>query len=931
MSRKTFAVIGLLFYMASMCIGVIGNTVPAHAAEVEDITVKATSIDHGTIRIEAITINDLADRSFQQLGDISKSEAQSYINATAVGDYVDVDIGDEDRTFILQKGGCESKINRSNGETRLEAMRINRAGEGCVDILYRDLVLNSFINTDGDAIWFKWTGPESIVRVDGKYGTFTKSSIETDKYVSDADATHVISNIREGDGDFDIAEYSKAEFSGIEGAEVKITGIENRDDDPTNDTETPTGQVGEAKSSCEEDGASLAWILCQVYNGVSEMATWLYENVVDPFLYTPPVSTDPNSSSFKTWSSFRVIGNVVLVIAMLVIVFGQSIGGGLIDAYTAKKIFPRIIMAAILINLSVYIVAVGIDISNIVGKGISQLMLAPFEASEAADFGINNTQATFAVGLGGLGLFLTGGTLAAALFSGALTKVAVYVGLAVILPAVIALIGVFVTLIIRRALILFLVLVSPIAFALYCLPNTEKYFGKWWELFFKALLVYPIVAVVFAMADILSITLLISNGANNSNFTENGLAAIIAFALQIIPLFMIPFAFKMAGGALGTIHGAITNGGGKINDMLAQKRESAKENSDVALLRGRNRISERGTKLMGGKTRVGRTAGRILTSSAVVGQNLQAAEADENAKWAKKINETKGAGKDNWIRAMYAVKNADGSYKRDASGKIVTLGGGSVTEEDIRQSERIFGKNAHAFQAGLTYEMSKMNTQEDNDRMLTHYAEVAQDFGMSNSELNNAWIGSAFANQDKNRQLKHVSWNNDNQAEIKGLNLLREVDEKQGNWAMSGQDADTWTTMSEEVNRARRVIDGTATAEEAGGMSAADAQEVLQRGARIARQYKTSGGRVFDGEGREVAMGGSGAPGRVAEEIENFQSLFGDADYTREYGTERRGGSGRRSGDTSPPPIATPPVGPPRYPGGPGVVPPTPPPTRRAK
>ena len=91
------------------------------------------------------------------------------------------------------------------------------------------------------------------------------------------------------------------------------------------------------------------------------------------------------------------------------------------------------------------------------------------------------------------------------------------------MPAVLGLLTAFITLILRKAIILALVLVSPVAFALYCLPNTEKYFKKWWDFLVQTLIVYPIVVVIFAVSDILSVTVM------NANSKADPLPAIIAF------------------------------------------------------------------------------------------------------------------------------------------------------------------------------------------------------------------------------------------------------------------------------------------------------------------------------------------------------------------------------------------------------------------
>ena len=51
----------------------------------------------------------------------------------------------------------------------------------------------------------------------------------------------------------------------------------------------------------------------------------------------------------------RSIANIIIIFALLAVVFSQSIGGGMIDAYTAKKIMPRLLAAAIFVNISIYL------------------------------------------------------------------------------------------------------------------------------------------------------------------------------------------------------------------------------------------------------------------------------------------------------------------------------------------------------------------------------------------------------------------------------------------------------------------------------------------------------------------------------------------------------------------------------------------------
>ena len=246
--------------------------------------------------------------------------------------------------------------------------------------------------------------------------------------------------------------------------------------------------------------------------------------------------------------NFRVFGDVILVIALLVIVFGEAIGGGLIDAYTAKKILPRILIAAILINLSIYIVAALEDVFNVIGGGLDSLIRLPFEnvaATGSAMHGLSQAQVTGGVGVVGAVLFAI---LAYGIFTGAAVPFLLFAAGALLL----ATIGVLVTLAIRQGLIIFLVLISPIAFALYCLPNTEQYFKKWWSLLVKTLMVYPIVMVVFAMSYVLGVVM------TNFGIQPQILADIMSLIAMVAPLFMIPFAFKMSGGIIASVQGAVT-------------------------------------------------------------------------------------------------------------------------------------------------------------------------------------------------------------------------------------------------------------------------------------------------------------------------------------------------------------------------------------
>jgi hypothetical protein len=89
-----------------------------------------------------------------------------------------------------------------------------------------------------------------------------------------------------------------------------------------------------------------------------------------------------------------------------------------------------------------------------------------------------------------------------------------------------------------------LALLSPLAFAAWLLPNTEKYFKKWWELFLQLLVIYPALMAIFAGATVAANVL-----ATSGQFLQQ----ITALIIQAAPLFALPALVKGTSGVLGRI------------------------------------------------------------------------------------------------------------------------------------------------------------------------------------------------------------------------------------------------------------------------------------------------------------------------------------------------------------------------------------------
>jgi hypothetical protein len=528
------------------------------------------------------------------------------------------------------------------------------------------------------------------------------------------------------------------------------------------------GGGGSTTPDCEADGDPTSWILCPIFNAVSSFSDWLFTEVVQPELETTPISTSTTDPSYKIWSNFRVYGDIFLVIALLVVVFGQSIGGGLIDAYTAKKVLPRLLIAAILINLSIYIVAAMVDITNIIGGGVGQIMTGPLAGAGAFQFKINGLQGASILGFSGLGLItaaLLG--LLALLKAGAAAKILAYVGLFLVMPVVFGLLAAFVTLVIRKAIILALILVSPVAFALYCLPNTEKYFKKWWDFLIQTLIVYPLVIVFFSVADILSVTVMDANhvkGLNVGADSSSVLAAIVAFFLQFLPLLFIPYAFRLAGGAVGKVHEVLTTNHKKAQEGIKGNpndprslRNRIKRNLAGEVTRQQARVVAQGRKPRASNFR------RIRGGIADQFGDVDARMAIQNAEARDLSEKMSTSGKDDLRYAGAGYSVAAGEAAPDGTTQSAAWGGALDVDKrrfydskgrrisglQYARGKQLYGTGNSEVAANLEYALRKATTDEDMQNFRTAFRRNAIDNNWNDDEVKNAWATATYPHKDK--------------------------------------------------------------------------------------------------------------------------------------------------------------------------------------
>ena len=301
-------------------------------------------------------------------------------------------------------------------------------------------------------------------------------------------------------------------------------------------------------TSCDVQG--IGWIICPVSNWLADGIDYMY-SALQEFLKTKPLeTTNQNSGIYLAWVIMRNISNVAFIVAFLVIIYSQLTSVG-IGNYGVKKMLPRLVIAAVLVNLSFTFCAVLLDLSNVTGY-----------AFQDAFMGIKNTISTVGenTGVGWtwsevIMMILSNGALA----GGVVATVAM--GAELLPLALSALVGIGLVLLLvllimaaRQALIVILIIISPLAFVCYLLPGTEKWFKKWRDLFFTMLVFFPAFAVIFGGAQLAGIIII-----QNATGANGGIMQILGMVVQVIPLALTPIILKLSGGVLGKFAGFVND------------------------------------------------------------------------------------------------------------------------------------------------------------------------------------------------------------------------------------------------------------------------------------------------------------------------------------------------------------------------------------
>ena len=323
--------------------------------------------------------------------------------------------------------------------------------------------------------------------------------------------------------------------------EEELVDDENAVETAAKDTEKDSST--RKQTSCERSLESVGWLVCPTTGKIAEAVDWLYDKI-ETILVINPVEMKDGSPIYEIWKYMRGITNVVFIIFLLVVIYSQLTGVG-ISNYGVKKVLPKLIIAAMLVNLSFVICSLAVDVSNVVGSSLRGVFTS-IEESTIGAMTIENGQSMY-VPMTEVYSSLAGGTmLAVGAGAVAFEAGAIWMLIPIVLGAIVAVVTGLITIALRQAVVALLIMVAPLAMVAYMLPNTEEWFKKWKKLLIRMLVFYPVFSLLFGASSLAGFAIIVS--------ASDGFWVLVGIAVQIFPLFFAWSLMKMSGTILGTIN-----------------------------------------------------------------------------------------------------------------------------------------------------------------------------------------------------------------------------------------------------------------------------------------------------------------------------------------------------------------------------------------
>jgi hypothetical protein len=392
---------------------------------------------------------------------------------------------------------------------------------------------------------------------------------------------------------------------------------------------------------------------------------------------------------------------------------------------------------------------------------------------------------------------------------------------------------------------------------------------------------FPIISAFIAVGKVFSAVSLNPNGSDSFGFGSGTVMQIIGLVAYFLPNFLLPIAFRLATGVIGSIAGFVNDRNRGVFDRLKKYRGNSAERrmgyykqhvgdrvmqTRAQAVRRLNAGASGSGRLKGGLMRL---AGRQVAGLGGIEAKMSAI----NARTSKEMNDQIATGIDSDIRGstvnLKAIKDMGWNAAvtqglartQDGKRQYKSLAGAWVDEADVFEGHRKYGNDVAAQQAALSYEMRKAMTDDQVADVSDRYVSLAKDqWHMTDTQAQGAWIGASFENQNQHIDFKNTSLDlseggHDSRtgrggAKLDAKKFATEIFEKKGSYPLSQMSAHTIRQLMASYDDARASGD-TETAQKVQAI----AEVFMQRGGAAGP------GGVVEVEGETVPVPARVAPG----------------------------------------------------------------------
>lgn len=445
----------------------------------------------------------------------------------------------------------------------------------------------------------------------------------------------------------------------------------------------PDGQTADSTGTCVantndncplDESESMRWLGCSVFSLLNNAANALKDQLSN-YLYADP-NVLFNSQAQQAATVFRNIGMVLIVVAGLIMVISQALGFEFLDAYTIRKLMPRLGVSLVGMALAWPLLKFGVTLINDLGGLVYSVFIS---IANSAGAGASTSTSDLGTAMG----TVLASVVAA---SGVVIALGAVGALSLIGTIVLALIIGLLVLSVRQLIIFIALIMAPLFIAAYVIPGGQKLWNFWKNTLLTTLFMYPLI-MGFIGAGAAMAYIMPENGTNMSL-----LAIIVYFA----PYFMLPFAFKMAGGLMSTIFSIVNDKNRGVFDRLKKQRQGIREdrikraqnnslwdpNSRLQKALHANTWASAVTDPMGNIAHTGRKIPGFRKSGSAIDSQINSARTEQTGKLFEELNNKYGFND----KAFRVLSGAHDGLSEETKGKLGNLAGKKITSlSDIQR------------------------------------------------------------------------------------------------------------------------------------------------------------------------------------------------------------------------------------------------------